>query len=121
MGIPPLTVHSTAKVPFSEIQDKWMEENELPKKLKFIETDEIPTLKEELEKGNYSSLIALKDNEDDKRYSSLKLHSIDGDDDQFLTIINIEITTNKKGEETKKETDVVRYLQLASSELSLFA
>lgn len=120
MGIAPLAVHATAKEPFSESQDNWMDENELPKKLKFIESDEIHSIKTALENSNYSPLLALKDNENEKRFSTLKVHSIDGDDNQYLTIINIEITVNDKGEESKKETDVVKYLRLASSDISLF-
>lgn len=118
IAIAPIFISGNAKEPFSELQDNWMEEKTLPINLKFIEKENLQNFKNELEKGNYLPLLELKNNDNPNKYAVLKTYSIDGDDKQFLSIENVEITYNSKNEEKKDETDVVKYLQIATSDLS---
>lgn len=100
-----------ASMPFSELNNSWMEERELDGKLKPVVNKE--DLITELGKGNFK---VLKDflpvqNTDDN-YATVRIYESPNDPDRYLTVTNISHTINKKGESKKTEQTILEYFRI---------
>jgi hypothetical protein len=114
LGIPYL-ISEQASEPFSEKNNSWMKNETLDKKSNYIL--DIDKTKSELENNDFNFIL----NPDFKenliyKYSTLKIYSSEGDQNQYLTLIN-NIMTEEKGKESIKEDFVVQKLFISKPTL----
>jgi len=120
ISLPVLLAPIQAGKPFSETNNDWMEEADgKDRPLQYI-TD-IPTFKSSLEAGNYHILDTLKQgNISPTSYCKATLYSLAGDNDSYITLDNITITTNSKGKQESSAKNVIKYKAIPSSIASKF-
>ncbi|MBB6498550.1 hypothetical protein [Pedobacter cryoconitis] len=100
-----------ASMPFSELNNSWMEERELDGKLKPVVNKE--ELIAELGRGNFKILkdFLPAQNADDN-YATVRIYESPNDPERYLTITNINHTINKKGESKKTEQTILEYFRI---------
>lgn len=107
LGIPFL-IADQANEPYSETNNQWMKSELMDKKSNYV--IDIDKTKSELENGNYQFLLNpnFEENLEDN-YATLKVYSSEGDENQYLTLIN-NVKTNEKGKENIKEDLIIQKL-----------
>ncbi len=104
IGIP-VIASSQASEPFSEVDDKWMSQRTLSKKLPFFTN--IEELKTSLENSNFNSILGAEISADTDTYAKIKTFSSEGDTNQYISIYNY----TKKIEKDKEDIEEVAVLE----------
>ena len=94
--------------PYSEQNDKWMEERDVEGKLKTVtDPDQIIA---ELSTGNSKSLKDFLPADDlSTDYATLRIYESPGDPMSYISVINISHKADKKGELKKEAKTVIEY------------
>jgi len=106
-----------ATKPFSETENSWMSKRILPDIFPYVEDKE--KLADQLKKGDLSAIEQpIAEDETVDRFATAEVYELPGDPHQYLSIKNVTLKTNKKGEIERKEADVVEYFKLVAGTIA---
>ncbi len=106
--IPVITARAQAKIPYSESTRRWATEELITQR--FAQTDNPAELRSALEAGN---LDTLRPTRDEALYATVTLHHVADDEEcNFLTLTNVTVSVNKKGEESTKKDAIINHLRI---------
>lgn len=114
-GVPYLMADQATE-PFSEINNSWMNVEDLGGKSNYF--SDIEKTKKEIEKGDISSLL----NADfslnmTEKFSTLKIYSSERDPNIYLTVTNITKTEDSNGKEKTSEDIVIQKVAISEQKL----
>ena len=115
IGVPILfSLSGRSTSPFSEQNDRWMEERDVEGKLKTV-TDPDQMIKE-LNTGNLKFLKDFLPADDlSNDYATLRIYESPGDPVSYISVINISHKADKKGELKKETKTVIEYFRITAA------
>jgi hypothetical protein len=112
----PMILVSKAGQPFCEQGDCWLEEDKLDKPFKLIDNPE--QFRQELEGGKFDQLLAEQKPEGG---SFARLTLFKSPSRSYLSVENVTLTQNKKGEVKEDTKDVVKFIEIDQQTASQLA
>lgn len=102
--------------PFSEVQNSWMDSRTLNGIFPFVQDKDI--LKRDFEQGNVDAIrTPLTDEEIGDQFMVASVYELLDDPHQYITITNVSLEYDKKGEVKRKEDIVLKYFCMPAGTL----